>query len=140
MARLLSLRDIVSKAAMEIGITQSPITQAIGARDQDVIQMMALLSAVADDLLDEEPYSLQLGDGMWIEYPDGTRGDEFTTDGDLILFDGRLAVMGVKFRFKREKGFEYGEDMRDFLTRQQKLAHRMNAKVIDVDEDAGRII
>ena len=48
--------DIVSQASMEIGIAQRPVSQVVGSPDQDIVQMAALLHAVADEVLLEEPY------------------------------------------------------------------------------------
>ena len=38
-----TVKDAVSQASMEIGITQFPVTQAVGSSDQDISQMTALL-------------------------------------------------------------------------------------------------
>ena len=63
-----------------------------------------------------------------------------TTDTDLILFDGRLAIDGLKYRFLKAKGLEFGEELRDYTARMNKLAGRVNARVIDLEADEGRII
>jgi len=139
---LLTVKDAVSQASLEIGITQRPVSQAVGSLDQDIVQMTALLSAVADEVLDEEPYQETLGDGYWLVGADGiTKKTVPTADTDVILFDGRLAVAGLKFRFLAAKGLESGEPMRDFATRINKLAGRANNKVLDLysESDGGRI-
>jgi hypothetical protein len=139
---LLTVKDAVSQASLEIGITQRPVSQAVGSLDQDIVQMTALLSAVADEVLDEEPYQETLGDGYWLVGADGiTKKTVPTADTDVILFDGRLAVAGLKFRFLAAKGLEFGEPMRDFATRINKLAGRANNKVLDLysESDGGRI-
>jgi hypothetical protein len=100
--------------------------------------MLALLSTVADDVLLEEPYKISLGDGFWVSDKDGTPKARPTTDTDLILFDGRLAVDGLKYRFLKAKGLEFGEEMRDYTSRMNKLAGRVNARVLDLDLDEGR--
>ena len=51
MAELISVVQAVSDASMEIGIRQTPLAQALGSADEDVVQLTALLSAVADDVL-----------------------------------------------------------------------------------------
>jgi hypothetical protein len=61
-----------------------------------------------------------------------------TTDSDLILIDGRLMIAGLKYRFMKAKGLEYGEEMRDFVTRMNKLAVRVNARVLDLDYEESR--
>jgi hypothetical protein len=122
---LLTVKDAVSQASLEIGITQRPVSQAVGSLDQDIVQMTALLSAVADEVLDEEPYQETLGDGYWLVGADGiTKKTVPTADTDLAA-----------------KGLEFGEPMRDFATRINKLAGRANNKVLDLysESDGGRI-
>lgn len=139
MGKLVTVKDAVNDAAMEIGITQRPITTAVGSLDQDIAQMTALLSAVAAEVMDEQPYTNSLGDGQWLVSADGqTMRDKPLMDDDLILFDARLAINGLKFRFLKAKGLEFGEDMRDFTTRLNKLGGRANGRVLDLNEDWGR--
>lgn len=131
---LASVKDIISQASLEIGITQRPITSAVGSLDQDIAQMLALIEAVADEVLLEEPYKVTLGDGNWVYEPDGlTPKAAVTADTDLVAFDRRLAIDGLKYRFLKAKGLEFGEEMRDFLSRLNKLASRVNGHVIDLD-------
>jgi hypothetical protein len=142
MARLISVAKAVSDASLEIGIVQAPVLQAVGSRDQDVAQMVALLSAVADEVLDADPYEQRLGDGMWLRTPaTNALSDQPTADDQEILFDGRLAIAGLKFRFLQAKGLEYGEQLRDFTMRLNKLATRANRKVLDLydESDGGRV-
>jgi len=129
---LLTVKDAVSQASLEIGITQRPVTQAVGSVDQDIVQMTALLSAVADEVTEEQPYKEQLGDGYWLLGTDGTKKMVPSADTDQILFDGRLAVAGLKFRFLAAKGLEFGEPLRDFSTRLNKLAGRANKRLLDL--------
>jgi hypothetical protein len=139
MARLLTIVDAVSDASLEIGIVQRPVTNVVGTADQDIAQMAALLQNVADELLIDPPYRDLLGDGNWITDAGGvTRKARPTSDSDLILFDGRLTVDGLKYRFLKAKGLEYGEEQRDFIARLNKIAGR-NAPVIDMNEDVGRV-
>ena len=141
MPALLTVKDIVSQAAMEIGIAQRPSNQALGSSDEDIVQMTALLTAVADELLLEEPYQDLLGDGNWLISDDATAyRSRPAADTDRILFDGRLAIAGLKYRFLQAKGLEFGEQMRDFLTRMNKVAVRANQRVLDLDFDEGRAI
>jgi hypothetical protein len=58
----------------------------------------------------------------------------------LILFDSRLAIDGLKFRFLKAKGLEFGEELRDFSNRLNRLAARTNAAVIDLYLDQGRVL
>lgn len=140
MAVKLTVKQIVSQASLEVGITLRPVNAVAGSQDQDIVQMAALLSAVADEVLLDEPYRVSLGDGIWLEAADGTPKPLPTADDDVVLFDGRLAIDGLKFRFLAAKGLEFGEQMRDFTNRLNKLAGRVNARVIDLDVDEGRTL
>jgi hypothetical protein len=135
---LYSINQVVSDAQMEIGIAQKPVSSVVTSLDQDIVQMLALMNAVADDVLLEEPYKTTLGDGIWVADVSGNPKPRPTTDTDVILFDGRLAVDGLKYRFLKAKGLEFGEEMRDYVARMNKLAGRVNARVLDLDTDDGR--
>jgi len=137
---LYTINQVVSDAQMELGIAQRPVSSVVGSLDEDVAQMLALMSAVADDVLLEEPYKVTLGDGYWVSDAVGQPKPKPTTDTDLILFDGRLAIDGLKYRFLKAKGLEFGEEMRDYTARMNKLAGRVNARVIDLETDEGRQI
>jgi hypothetical protein len=139
MARLATVLDAVSDASLEIGIVQRPVNNIVGTADQDIAQMTALLQNVADELLLDPPYRDQLGDGNWLIDAGGVvRKARPTADDDIILFDARLAVNGLKYRFLKAKGLEYGEEQRDFIARLNKIAGR-NAPVLDLNEDPGRV-
>jgi len=141
MAKLISVLKAVSDASREIGIAQRSLSQALGSSDEDVLQMTALLAAIADELLLEEPYQDLLGDGHWLVSADGlTFKSEPTADTDLILFDSRLAITGLKYRFLAAKGLEFAEHMRDFTTRMAKVATRANNRVLDLDEEWSRVV
>jgi hypothetical protein len=138
MAKPSSVLDAVSQASMEIGIAQRPLAQAINSLDQDVVQLVALLSTVADEVLSEQPYEDTLGDGNWLMASDGSAFfDKPQQDTDVILFDSRLAINGLKFRFLAAKGLEYGEQLRDFAGRMNRLATDANGRVLDLDTDEG---
>jgi hypothetical protein len=139
MARLATILQVVSDASLELGTSQIPVTLAVGSQDQDVAQMTALMANVADELLLDPPYRDALGDGNWIYDPGMlVRKDRLTQDTDIVLFDARLAVDGLKYRFLKAKGLEYGEEQRDFIVRLNKIASR-NAPVLDLNDDPGRI-
>ena len=135
----LTLKEIVSQASLEVGITLRPVTADTGSLDQDIVQMGALMNAVADELLLDEPYQTALGDGIWVRDADGKPKVYPTADDDVILFDGRLAIDGLKFRFLAAKGLEFGEAMRDFTSRLNKLAAK-NGRIIDLDVEEGRSV
>ena len=139
MARLATIVDAISDASLEIGIVQRPVTNVVGTADQDIAQMTALMQNVADELLLDPPYRDLLGDGNWLVDSGGVvRKSRPTEDTDIILFDPRLAVNGLKYRFLKAKGLEYGEEQRDFISRLNKIAGR-NAPVIDLNVDPGRV-
>ncbi len=137
---LLTINQVVSDAQMELGIAQKPIATVVTSQDEDIAQMVALMASVADDVLLEEPYKATLGDGYWVADATGQPKPRPTTDTDIILFDGRLAIDGLKYRFLKAKGLEFGEEMRDYVARMNKLAGRVNARVLDLDADEGRAI
>lgn len=139
MAKLLTLKDIVSQSSLELGIALRPVSAVAGSLDQDIIQLAALLNAVADELMTNQPYEDTLGDGIWVRDTNGNPKEQPTTDSDVILFDGRLAIDGLKFRFLQAKGLEFGEPMRDFTNRMNKLAAKANARVLDLDDEGGRV-
>ncbi len=138
MAQLITVLRAVSDASKEIGIRQSDLSQALGSRDEDVVQMTALLTSVADDVLLDEHYQDFLGDGNWLIDKNGVYLSRPTSDDNLILFDGRVAITGIKWKFLQAKGLEFGEQMRDFVTRLNKLAVRNNNRVLDLNEESGR--
>ena len=139
MPRLATVLQAVSDASLEIGIIQRTLVNVLGSADQDIAQMTALLTTVADELLLDPPYRDALGDGEWLmDASLMTRKDRPTADDDVILFDPRLVVAGLKYRFLKAKGLEYGEEQRDFVTRQSKIAAR-NAPVLDLNSDPSRV-
>jgi hypothetical protein len=140
MPALVSLLQAVNDASMEIGIMQRASDQVMASNDEDIIQMRTLLTAVADEVLLEDPYQDILGDGNWLLGIDGVHKARPTLDSDRILFDGRIAISGLKYRFLQAKGLEFGEQLRDFLTRLNKIAARANQRVLDLDVDEGRVL
>ena len=51
----------------------------------------------------------------WIVSADGlTRSSRFNLDTDLVLLPEQLLLLGLRWRWKKEKGFEYAEDMRTY--------------------------
>jgi hypothetical protein len=139
MAKLSTISSIISDASREMGLSQLPITIVVDTTDEDIAQMTALMQNVADELLIDPPYREQLGDGNWlVDAGLVVRKDRPTSDDDIVLFDARVAINGLKYRFLKAKGLEYGEEQRDFITRLNKLAGK-NAPVIDLNADPGRV-
>ena len=136
--QLASVKDVVNQAALELGTTQQPISIVFSSSDQDIIQMGALINAVADEVLLEEPYRVTLGDQVWVTDASGNPKIFATQDTDLIRFDARLAIDGVKYRFMQAKGLEFAEQLREYTVRLNKLAARINGKVLDLDDDTDR--
>lgn len=140
MAMKINVQDAVSQASLEIGITQTAVQHVFGSKDQDINQMAALLSAVADEVLINEPYKYTLGDQVWVTDVDGNPKIYPSQDTDIIQFDSRLLIDGIKYRFLKAKGLEYGEEMRDFTERMNRLAGRQNARVLDLNDEESRVI
>lgn len=139
MAKLSTISSIISDASREMGLSQLPITLVVDTTDEDIAQLTALMQNVADELLIDPPYREQLGDGNWlVDAGLVVRKDRPTSDDDIVLFDARVAINGLKYRFLKAKGLEYGEEQRDFITRLNKLAGK-NAPVIDLNADPGRV-
>jgi hypothetical protein len=144
MAARRTVAQIVNQAMLEIGTTQRPVTPVVNSLDQDVAQMVALLAAVAREVLMDEPYATQLGDGFWLV--NASTGQKRTVtmlpvaDSDIVLFDAGLAVLGLKWRFRQAKGLEFGEDLRDFASRLNKLGAKANDRVLDLDTDEERVL
>jgi hypothetical protein len=65
---------VVGAAQIEVGIAQVYPSTVKNSLDQDVIQIAALLSDVADEVLLEEPYRTTLGDGVWASTRTASRG------------------------------------------------------------------
>lgn len=136
--KLATVKEIVNQTALEIGTVQVPIAKVFGSADQDIIQMGALLNAVADEILLDEPYRYTLGDQVWANTADGDPLIYPTQDTDVVLFDRRLAIDGLKYRFLKAKGLEFGEELRDFTVRLNKIAGRVNGEVLDLDDEEDR--
>lgn len=137
MGRLLTVKEVVNQAALECGTTQTGVSTVFNSADQDIVQMGALLSAVADEVVLEEPYKYQLGDGCCFRDEDGVPLIYPSQDTDVVLIDHRLAINGLKYRFLQAKGLEFAEQLRDYTVRMNKLAGR-TAAVLDLDADEGR--
>jgi hypothetical protein len=116
------------------------VSTVVATADQDVAQMRGLLAAVADEVMAEEPYQTSLGDQNWLQSSTGEPLQAIASDDDVIQFDGRLAMSGLKWRFLQAKGLEFGESQRDFTVRMNKLAARANDRVLDLDIDGSRWI
>lgn len=141
MARLATVQEIVSQASLEIGISQRPVSKVFGSLDQDVIQMGALVNTVADEVMLEEPYRYTLGDEVWVTDEQGNPKLFATVDSDIVQFDARLAINGLKYHFLQAKGMEFAEQARSFTVRMNKLAGRINSAVLDLDDsEGGRIL
>ena len=105
MAKLWTVKDIVSQASMEIGIAQRGISTAVGSLDQDIAQMVALLSAVADEVLLDEPYRDTLGDEVWIYDENGNpQGRHHLRHRPHRLRQPPLPSTALKYRFLKAKG------------------------------------
>ena len=60
----------------------------------------------------------------WARGADGTAKSEFTADDDTTYLSERLIWLGLRWRFLKAKGLEYGEDMETYEREVQKAAAR----------------
>jgi hypothetical protein len=59
----------------------------------------------------------------WVYDVVGDPKDSFTRDDDETYLDPRLIILGIRWRFLKSKGLEYGEDFKTYQTeRNQKMA------------------
>lgn len=60
-------------------------------------------------------WAFEYATNKWITSADGaTLKTDFTVDTDLVLFPEKLIKLGLRWRWKKEKGLEYAEDMRTY--------------------------
>lgn len=50
----------------------------------------------------------------WVQSQGGTGQTAYVADTDTSLIDENLITLGVRWRFKKEKGFDYGEDFASY--------------------------
>lgn len=50
----------------------------------------------------------------WVQASDTTGKSSFTADTDTALIDEDILTLGVKWRFQKAKGLDYGEDFRSY--------------------------
>lgn len=76
----------------------------------------------------------------WILGADGvTYKKRFTLDTDTILIPEDLVLQGLRWRWKKEKGFEYAEDFRTYeMQVKDELGHDGSKMVLDMGEDSRR--
>jgi hypothetical protein len=66
----------------------------------------------------------------WILGVDGTTYKQyFTLDTDTILLPEELVIMGLRWRWKKEKGFDYAEDFRTYEAQVKDALGRDGGKV-----------
>ena len=71
----------------------------------------------------------EYGSKNWILGADGTTYKQFfTLDTDTLLFPEDLVLMGLRWRWKKEKGLEYAEDFRTYEMQLKDFAGRDGSK------------
>lgn len=50
----------------------------------------------------------------WVEASNGDAKEAFTSDTDTALIDEDILILGVKWRFLKAKGLDYGEEFRSY--------------------------
>ncbi len=69
----------------------------------------------------------------WAKTENGTPKAEFTLDTDTTYLDEQLFVLGVRWRWEKSKGLDYGEDFRTYMTeRTQRMARDGAASALDI--------
>lgn len=73
----------------------------------------------------------------WILGADGTTYKQyFTLDTDTFLIPEELVLMGLRWRWKKEKGFDYAEDMRTYEMQVKDALGRDGGKpILHMDSD-----
>ena len=76
----------------------------------------------------------------WILAANGTTYKEyFTADTDTMLLPEELLMMGLRWRWKKEKGLDYAEDMRTYEMQVKDALGRDGGKpVLHMDHESGR--
>jgi hypothetical protein len=76
----------------------------------------------------------------WILGADGTTYKQyFTLDSDTMLLPEELHIAGLRWRWKKEKGFEYGEDFRTYEMQVKDALSRDGGKPkLSMDDNAGK--
>lgn len=63
----------------------------------------------------------------------------FTVDSDLILLPETLVLMGLRWKYKAEKGFDFAEDFRTYeMQVQDALGHSGGKKTLSMGDDGRR--
>lgn len=75
----------------------------------------------------------------WILAADGvTYKQYFTADTDTILLPETLVLMGLRWRWKKEKGFDYSEDFNTYEMQVKDALGRDGGKPVLSMDDTGR--
>lgn len=75
-------------------------------------------------------FAFEYASKYWILGVDGTTYKQyFTLDTDTILLPEDLVLMGVRWRWKKEKGFDYAEDFRTYEAQVKDALGRDGGKV-----------
>lgn len=77
----------------------------------------------------DETWAFEYVSSNWILGADGTTYKQyFTLDTDTLLLPEELLLMGLRWRWKKEKGLEYSEDFRTYETQVRDALARDGAK------------
>ncbi len=76
----------------------------------------------------------------WIVSADGlTYREYFAADDDELLVPEALALMGLRWRWKKEKGFDYAEDFRTYeMQKKDALGRDGGKRILSMDVDASK--
>lgn len=75
-----------------------------------------------------DTYAFEYVSNQWCESAGGTDQSAWAADSDVGLLDEEVMTLGVVWRFKKGKGFDYGEDFRSYELQADQAIARDGAK------------
>lgn len=112
--------DLVRATAVRLQLPY--VKNAIGNQDAHVGQILAAMSASADDLLSRYPLNRKHLGGLWLRGADGVSLRAPKLDTDVVLIDEPLFKASTLWRWRSDNGFDYAEDLRAAEERLSRLA------------------
>jgi len=113
--------DLVKASAVRLALPA--VTSAVGSADAHVAQILAAMSAAADELLDRYPIKRQVLAGKWVRARDGRLLSDISADTDVVLIDEKLMKSAILWRWRSDNGFDYAEDFRAVEERLARLGN-----------------
>lgn len=106
-----------------------PVADAFRQRGDDI-----LITPTAST---SDTYAFEYVSKNWCTTADGaTEQSQWTADDDLPLLDAEIMTLGIEWRFKKAKGFDYSEEFRDYETQAvQAMARDGGARTLNMGSD-----